>query len=132
MSKTAHAPKAFVKALQKDPVVCPTQGCPGPVKAIEASPIHERIKSFDLHCERCGWTEHVAGQEQLDPPWDSASLSEIIDEHLFHLQPVCPYDNVPVHFQSLPSPRRKARYRITCHFCGRQVELDWPPPETKW
>ena len=78
MSKPAHAPIAFVNALQKNTVVCPTQGCPGPVEAIEASPLHDRIKSFAFHCERCGWTEHLTGQEQLDPPWDDASLFEII------------------------------------------------------
>jgi hypothetical protein len=32
----------------------------------------------------------------------------------------------------LPNPRRKARYRISCFFCGRQTELDWPPPDAKW
>ena len=132
MSKYIKAPKAFVNALNKDSIACATPGCPGPVDATEVSQLKERIKRFQIHCEQCGRTELIAGQEQLDPPWDDTSLFEIIDEHLLHLQPVCPFDNVPVHFHSLPNPRRKARYQITCHYCGRQVELDWPPPETKW
>lgn len=132
MSKAVRAPEAFIHALHKNPISCPTNGCTGPVEATETSQLHDRIKRFDLRCATCGWTEAVAGQEQLEPPWDNASLNEMIDEHLLHLEPVCPYDRVPVHFQSLPNPRRKARYRITCHFCGRHVELDWPPPETKW
>ena len=132
MNKTAYAPESFIKALQKNPVSCQTTGCKGPVEAVETSQRHDRIKSFNLRCETCGWTETITGREQLEPPWDDASLLEIVDEHLLHLEPVCPYDHVPVHFQSLPSPRRKARYRITCHFCGRHVEVDWPPPESKW
>ena len=34
-------------------------------------------------------------------------------------------------FTSLPNPRRRARYRISCFYCGRQAEMDWPPPEAK-
>ena len=50
------------------------------------------------------------------------------DEHLMHQQPICPYDRTPVVFTSLQNPRRKARYRLSCFYCGRQAEIDWPPP----
>ena len=127
-----RAPQAFVQALQKHRIACALDGCPGSFEAVELTQIDDRVKAFDLRCDRCGRTERIAGQEQLDPPWDDASLLEIADEHLLHLQPVCPYDQAPVQFHSLPNPRRKARYLISCYFCGRQAELEWPPPEAKW
>lgn len=46
-------------------------------------------------------------------------------------QPTCPRDGTPVVFTSLPNPRRRARYRVACYYCGRQVEMDWPPPESR-
>lgn len=127
-----QAPLSFIRALQNEMVPCGTPDCPGPVAASERSQADDRVKVFDVHCERCGWSERVAGQEDQGPPWDESSLTAIIDEHLLHLQPICPFDHAPVFFHSLPSPRRKARYRITCYFCGRQAELDWPPQESKW
>ena len=127
-----RAPIPFVKALGQETIPCATPGCPGPVASIEQSQPDDRIKVFEVHCEQCGWTDCIAGQQELDPPWDDGSLTEIIDEHLLHLEPLCPFDHSPVHFHSLPNPRRKARYRISCFFCGRQTELDWPPPDAKW
>jgi hypothetical protein len=53
------------------------------------------------------------------------------DEHLMHQQPTCPFDETPVVFHSLPNPRRRARYRLACFFCGRQADMDWPPPESR-
>ena len=126
------APQIFVNAVQKVPIACSTSGCSGPVESVESTQLEDRIKTFQLRCEQCGWTDRIAGREQLDPPWDEASIIEMTEEHLLHLQPSCPYDSSPVHFQSLPNPRRKARYRISCYFCGRRVELDWPPQEAKW
>jgi hypothetical protein len=71
------------------------------------------------------------GKQQLAPQWDDASLLMMADEHLMHQQPLCPFDETPVVFTSLPNPRRRARYRISCFYCGRQAEMDWPPPEAK-
>jgi hypothetical protein len=31
----------------------------------------------------------------------------------------------------MPNPRRKARYRLSCFYCGRHAELNWPPAEAK-
>jgi hypothetical protein len=51
--------------------------------------------------------------------------------HLLHEQPSCPFDDTPITFISLPNPRRKARYRLQCYYCGRHTEMNWPPPEAK-
>jgi hypothetical protein len=51
--------------------------------------------------------------------------------HLLHEQPICPFDDTPITFTSMPNPRRKARYRLSCYYCGRHAEMNWPPPEAK-
>lgn len=127
-----QAPETFIKVLQHETVSCVKPGCSGPVAFTEESQPLDRIKVFQVTCERCGWTDQVKGQAQLDPPWDEGSLAAIVEEHLLHLEPICPFDHAPVQFLSLPNPRRKARYRISCFFCGRQAEMDWPPQEAKW
>lgn len=129
--KMVKAPEAFIHALHKRPVACPAPRCSGPVAVEELSRPTDWVKSFELRCEQCGWHDMVTGEQQSDPPWDEGSLMEITEEHLLHLEPVCPYDQAPVEFHSLPNPRRRARYRISCFFCGRQEELDWPPEEAK-
>lgn len=91
----------------------------------------DKIKTYEAECERCGLKERIAGNEQAAPPWDNASLELMADEHLMHQQPVCPFDDTPVVFISLPNPRRRARYRLCCFYCGRQTEMDWPPAESK-
>ncbi len=126
------APQVFVKALQRDQIPCPMPGCRGPVESCERSHAHDRVKTFDLRCKHCGWQELVTGKAEPNPPWDEASLLAMTDEHLLHLQPTCSYDQAPLVFTSLPNPRRKARYRIACFYCGRQADIDWPPPESKW
>ncbi len=126
------APQVFVKALQREQIPCPMPGCPGPVESCEGSQADDRVKRFDLRCTQCGWQELVTGKEELTPPWGEASLLAMADEHLLHRQPTCPYDQAPVIFTSLTKPRRKARYRIACFYCGRQAEIDWPPQESKW
>src|SRR3989454_5307419 len=50
---------------------------------------------------------------------------------LFRSPAFCPFDHTPIVFISLPNPRRKARYRLACFYCGRQAEMDWPPPEAR-
>lgn len=129
--KMVKAPEAFIHALHKKPMTCPSPDCSGSVAVEERSQSTDRVKSFRLHCEQCDWHDTITGDEQVDPPWDEGSLMEITEEHLLHLEPVCPYDQAPVDFHSLPNPRRRARYRISCFFCGRQEELDWPPEEAK-
>ena len=129
--KMVKAPEAFIHALHKRPIACPAPNCSGSVAVEELSRPTDRVKSFGLSCEQCGWQDTISGDRQMDPPWDEGSLMEITEEHLLHLEPVCPYDQAPVDFHSLPNPRRRARYRITCFFCGRQEILDWPPEEAK-
>lgn len=129
--KSTKAPMAFIQALHKQPVSCGTPHCGGAVTTEELSQGTDRVKTFSFQCETCQWHETISGHKQVDPPWDHSSLLEITEEHLLHVEPVCPYDQAPVHFQSLPNPRRRARYRITCFYCGRQEELDWPPEEAK-
>lgn len=121
------APDAFIKALRHEPMACPRADCSGHVDCTEVSLPQERVKAYRLRCDLCGWEERIRGQEEAASQWEEAELQAIIDEHLLHLQPVCPYDQAPVIFTSLPNPRRKARYRISCFYCGRQVEMDWPP-----
>lgn len=121
----------FVHALQHEPTACYRAGCPGPVEVSDLSQVHDRVKTFGLRCQRCGWEGRVTGREELAPPWDEASLLIMADEHLMHQQPSCPFDGTPVVFTSLPNPRRRARYRLSCFYCGRQAEMDWPPPEAR-
>ncbi len=121
----------FIKALQHEPIGCGTAGCPGPVEIVDQSQTRDRVKTFDAYCQRCGWRNRISGREQLTPPWDDASLLMMADEHLMHQQPVCPFDDTPVVFISMPNPRRKAKYRVACYYCGRQTEMDWPPAEAK-
>lgn len=126
-----QAHRLFIRALQHEAISCGRTGCPGPVEALDQSQTRDRIKTFDITCERCGWHASVTGHEQLTPLWDNASLELMADEHLMHQQPVCPYDDTPVVFISMPNPRRKAKYRVACFYCGRHTEMDWPPPESK-
>ena len=60
-----------------------------------------------------------------------ASITMMAKVHLLHDQPSCPFDDTPITFTSMPNPRRKARYRLSCFYCGRHAELNWPPPEAK-
>lgn len=121
------APDAFLKALRHEPITCLQGACPGHVDCAEVSLPQERVKSYRLRCDVCGWEECIRGREDGASQWEETELQAIIDEHLLHLQPECPYDQAPVVFTSLPNPRRKARYRISCYYCGRQFEMDWPP-----
>jgi hypothetical protein len=129
--KMTKAPTAFVQALHKQAVSCKIPSCQGPVAVEDISRKDDHVKTFAFQCETCGWRTILTGEREVHPPWDEGSLMEITEEHLLHLEPVCPYDLAPVHFQSLPNPRRRARYRISCYYCGRQEELDWPPEEAK-
>lgn len=130
-SEQDQAHRVFIRALQHEAISCGHDGCPGPVEAVDQSQTRDRVKTFEMTCERCGWRSQVTGREQLTPPWDNASLELMADEHLMHQQPVCPYDDTPVVFISMPNPRRKAKYRVACFYCGRQTEMEWPPAESK-
>ena len=121
----------FLKALQGESIACATPGCPGPVETHDLSLLHDRVKTFESTCERCGRQDRVTGREELSPPWDEDSLLEMAYEHLMHQPALCPSDGTPVVFTSLPNPRRKGRYRLSCFYCGRQAEMDWPPPESR-
>lgn len=121
----------FVHALQHEPILCAKAGCPGPVEVHDLSQIRDRVKVFDAQCRQCGWQTRLSGQEQTSPPWDDAAILVMADEHLMHQQPSCPFDGTPVVFTSLPNPRRRAKYRISCFYCGRHVEMDWPPAEAR-
>ncbi len=132
MMKVIPAPSTFIQALHKASVTCSTSGCSGVVTVVDLSARYDRVKTFSFCCDQCDWKQTIPGELQVDPPWDEAELIEITEEHLLHLEPVCPHDHAPVHFHSLPNPRRQARYQISCHYCGRQAELEWPPAEAKW
>jgi hypothetical protein len=131
MAEDQIAHRQFVLALQQEHVPCGVAGCLGPVETLDLSQLHDRIKTFSLTCQRCGWHRQLTGRASSVPTWDNASLLAMADEHLMHQQPYCPHDDTPVIFTSLPNPRRKARYRLSCFYCGRQAEMDWPPPESR-
>ncbi len=121
----------FVHALQHEPIHCAKTECTGPVEVHDLSQIRDRVKVFEARCQQCGWQTRLTGREQLSPPWDDAALLVMADEHLMHQQPSCPFDGTPVVFTSLPNPRRRAKYRLSCFYCGRQIEMDWPPAEAR-
>ena len=97
----------------------------------DLTPHNARVKTYEALCERCQTKEQIAGKEQVAPPWDIASITMMAEVHLLHEQPTCPFDETPITFISMPNPRRKARYRLLCYYCGRHTEMNWPPPEAK-
>jgi hypothetical protein len=127
--KEAH--RRFVQALQHEHLTCPKPGCGGPMDVTDHTPHHARVKIYEASCERCHTTEKITGRECAAPPWDVASITMMAEVHLLHDQPTCPFDDTPITFISLPNPRRKARYRLLCYYCGRHTEMNWPPPEAK-
>ncbi len=127
--RDAH--RRFVQALQGEHLTCRRPGCQGPMDVSDATPPKALTKTFEGVCTRCHSAEHIVGNEQTSPPWDLGSITMMAEAHLLHDQPACPFDDTPITFISLPNPRRKARYRLCCAYCGRSTELDWPPPEAK-
>jgi hypothetical protein len=121
----------FVHALQHEPIQCGKPGCTGSVDVHDLSQVRDRIKVFEAQCRQCGWHSRLSGQEASNPPWDDGAILVMADEHLMHQQPSCPFDGTPVVFTSMPNPRRRAKYRISCFYCGRQAEMDWPPAESR-
>ena len=127
--RQAHS--RFVQALQHEHLRCAQDGCGGPMRVTDLTPHDARVKIYEAECERCHMKEHIAGQEQMSPAWDVASITMMAEVHLLHDQPTCPFDDTPITFISMPNPRRKARYRLLCYYCGRHTEMNWPPPEAK-
>jgi hypothetical protein len=123
--------RRFVQALQHEPVTCAKPGCGGPMDVTDHTRHNARIKTFEALCERCHAAELITGNEQTSPPWDVASITMMAEAHLLHDQPNCPFDGTPITFTSLPNPRRRARYRLSCYYCGRHTEMNWPPPEAR-
>ena len=121
----------FVKALQHEHLTCAQPGCGGAMDVADHTLHNSHIKTYEAECERCHVKEQIAGVEQTSPPWDVASFTMMAELHLLHEQPICPFDDTPITFTSMPNPRRKARYRLSCYYCGRHAELNWPPPEAK-
>lgn len=121
----------FVQALQHEHVTCVTPGCGEPMDVIDLTSHNARVKTYEATCERCHASEKITGREEHAPPWDVASITMMAEMHLLHDQPVCPFDDTPITFTSMPNPRRKARYRLSCFYCGRHTEMNWPPPEAK-
>ena len=121
----------FVKALQRERLTCAQPGCGGSMDVADHTLHDAHIKTYETKCERCHVTEKITGVEQTSPPWDVASFTMMAEMHLLHEQPTCPFDDTPITFTSMPNPRRKARYRLSCFYCGRHAELNWPPPEAK-
>jgi hypothetical protein len=127
--KQAH--RRFVQALQHEHLTCTDPRCGGPVAVTDVTSHHARVKTYEAVCERCQNKEQIAGKEETSPPWDTASITMMAEVHLLHDQPTCPFDDTPITFISMPNPRRKARYRLLCYYCGRHTEMNWPPPEAK-
>lgn len=123
--------RRFVQALQHEHLTCIQAGCGGPMDVVDLTAHNARIKIYEATCERCHMKEQITGMEQTSPPWDVASITMMAEVHLLHEQPTCPFDDTPITFISLPNPRRKARYRLVCFYCGRHTEMNWPPPEAK-
>ena len=121
----------FLQALQHEHLTCTNGACGGPMEITDLTPNHARVKTYEAVCERCQQKEHIAGKEETSPPWDTASITMMAEAHLLHSQPTCPFDDTPITFISMPNPRRKARYRLLCYYCGRHTEMNWPPPEAK-
>jgi hypothetical protein len=126
-----EAHRRFIQALQHEHLTCARPGCGGPMQVTDLSLHNARVKTYEAQCERCHLTEKIMGAEQTTPPWDDASITMMAEAHLLHDQPTCPYDDTPITFISMPNPRRKARYRLTCFYCGRDTVMNWPPPEAK-
>ena len=123
--------RRFLQVLQGEHLTCLKVGCNGPMDVEDVTPTKARVKTYAARCTRCQVIESIAGREQTIPPWDVGSITMMAEAHLLHDQPACPFDNTPITFTSLPNPRRKARYRLSCAYCGRETEMDWPPPEAK-
>lgn len=126
-----EAHRRFVQALQHEKLTCAKPGCGGPMDIVDLTTSSARVKTYEATCERCRTVETITGREEHTPPWDIASITMMAEAHLLHDQPTCPYDDTPITFISLPNPRRKARYRLQCYYCGRHTEMNWPPPEAK-
>ena len=121
----------FLQALQHEHLMCAKAGCGGSMEVTDLTTHHARVKTYEAICQRCHTKEQITGKEQASPPWDVASITMMAEVHLLHEQPACPFDNTPITFISMPNPRRKARYRLLCYYCGRHTEMNWPPPEAK-
>ena len=121
----------FLQALQGEHLTCRHSGCHGPMDVTDMTMPNAKVKTFEAMCTRCHRQETIVGSEQTAPPWDVGSITMMAETHLLHDQPACPFDNTPITFTSLPNPRRRARYRLSCAYCGRETEMDWPPPEAK-
>ena len=127
--RTAHG--RFVQALQHEHLTCLKPGCGGAMNVTDHTPHLGRIKIYEAECKQCHSQERITGNEQTTPSWDVASITMMAEVHLLHEQPTCPFDDTPITFTSMPNPRRKARYRLSCYYCGRHTEMNWPPPEAK-
>src|SRR5205823_12888120 len=93
--------------------------------------LQERVQTIARQEGGRAWKEGVTGPEELGAPWDDTVQLDMAYDHLMHQPAMCPQDGSPVIFTSLPNPRRKARYRVSCFYCGRQAEMDWPPPDLR-
>ncbi|SLM46603.1 conserved protein of unknown function [Nitrospira japonica] len=127
--RAAH--RRFVQALQHEHLICTRPDCGGPMDVVDLTVHHAAVKTYQAECERCHAVEHITGKVDTHPSWDIASITLMAEMHLLHDQPVCPFDDTPITFTSMPNPRRKARYRLSCYYCGRHTEMNWPPPEAK-
>ncbi|GKS59511.1 hypothetical protein YTPLAS18_30380 [Nitrospira sp.] len=123
--------RRFLQAFQREHLTCGMGGCQGPLEVTDMTMPQAKVKTYEAVCTRCHRSETIMGNEQTSPPWDIGSVTMMAEAHLLHDQPACPFDDTPITFTSLPNPRRKARYRLSCAYCGRTTEMDWPPPEAK-
>lgn len=66
------APETFIKALQRESITCPRTACRGHVECTDVSSPQDRVKTYQLRCDACGWEDGVRGSDESAVPWDKA------------------------------------------------------------
>lgn len=66
------APETFIKALQRESITCPRTACRGHVECTDVSSPQDRVKTYQLRCDACGWEDGVRGSDESAVPWDEA------------------------------------------------------------
>jgi hypothetical protein len=95
----------------------------------------EQIILFEVDCHTM--RAYEAHHPILSSPFEEPNahghiLEGEIPEQRFERRPAMycyhnPPDDTPITFTSMPNPRRS----LSCFYCGRHAELNWPPPEAK-
>lgn len=75
----------------------------------------------------------VCGRAPCPSPVETADLSQLRDRvKVFEAHCRCCGWQARITGREQPTPSwDKARYRLSCFYCGRQAEMGWPPPEAR-